>query len=222
MRRRLLIAATLAAGLALAPSSHAVEAPKSAQVTDPASDANFINDNAPVSSPLIPPNPANNNPTPVGSEPTADILAIEWKTLKAAGATKGFTVTMYLTAAPTKSGILFRATSSTADCSTLWFQWYTSDPGNTPQGSLRHTCDGTQVVPIPVKVVENTITWTYEFSNKDLPNAQVRTGVDIAELGGHARPFITNPTCVDVTRCTTNPLQYDTTNNFAGPYKVGS
>lgn len=220
MRRRPLILAALAAGLAFAPTSYSVEPSKTAQVTDPESDANYLNDNAPIVLPVE--NPANNNPTPVGSDAAADILSIEWKTLKSGGTTKGFTVTMVLKAAPTGGGVLFRATSETADCSTLWFQYYTDDPKTTPQASLRHTCDGAAaVVPIAAKVVDNSIVWTYEFGAKDLPKV-VKSGTEIIGLGGHSRDYVSNPSCVDVTRCTTNPVQIDVTNNVDGPYKVGS
>lgn len=217
MKLRVLTAAALTAGLAFAPTSHAA----GPQVTDPASDANHLNDNAPISSPLLPDNPQNNNPTPAGSDDAADILSIEWKTLKQKKLVTGFTVTMTLKGAPTKSGLLYRATSETADCSTLWFQYYSTDPKNTPQASLRHTCDGTQVVPIPTKVVGNTIVWTFLYKDKNMPKI-VKKGTEIVRLGGHSREFVTNPACVDVTRCTTNPAQSDVTNNVPGPYKVGS
>jgi len=219
MRRRPVLAAALAAAVLLGPWSHAAE--PAPQVTDPESDANYLNDNAPVSSPLFPDNPANNNPTPVGSNAGADITSIIYTSTTVKGVVKGFTVRMTLKAEPTKEAMLFRATGNTAECSTLWFQYYTVDPKNTPQASLRHTCDGTQVVPIPVNVAGNTITWNFEFSNANMPKA-VRKGSEIVKLGGHSRPFVVNPACADVTKCTTNPLQADTTNNFAGPYKVGS
>jgi hypothetical protein len=217
MRARLVLATATAAALSLLlPGAHAA----GPQVTDPASDANHINDNAPIVLPVN--NPANNNPTPVGSDDAADILSIEWKTTKKKATVTGFQVVMTLKAAPTKSGLLYRATSETADCSTLWFQYYSSNPGNTPQGSLRHTCDGSAaVVAIPTKVVKNTIVWDFAFADKNMPRL-VKTGTEIIELGGHSREFVTNPQCVDVTRCTTNPIQADVTDNVPGPYKVGS
>ncbi len=224
MRRRPLLALALASAVTLGPwASAAAPAP---QVTDPANDANYLNDNSPLVLPVN--NPFNNNPTPVGSDAGSDILSIEWaslstvKTKKAKSVLKGFTVTMVLSAAPTDPGVLFRATSETADCGTLWFQYYTSDPKTTPQASLRHTCDGgAVVVPIATQVVGKTIVWTFEFGAKDLPKV-VKKGTDIIDMGGHSRDYVSNPTCVDATRCTTNPVQIDVTDNVPGPYKVGS
>lgn len=231
MKLRAVAAAALAAGMAFTPSSHAA----GPQVVDPPGDANHVNDNAPVVLPAD--NPANNNPTPVGSDDPSDILSIEWKSLKE-GKKKvltGFTVVMTLKAAPTKAGMLYRATSETPDCGTLWFQYYTTKPSLTPQASLRHTCGGgaAVVVPIPTKVIGTTIGWTFLFKDKNMPKV-VKKGTDITGLGGHSREFVDNPQCLpnylaippspapDATKCTTNPVQADVTNNVPGPYKVGS
>lgn len=229
MKLRVLAVAAISAGLAFAPASHAA----GPQVTDPSGDANHINDNAPVVLPVD--NPANNNPTPVGSDDAADILSIEWKTLRdKKKAVTGFTVTMALKAGPTKAGMLYRATSETTECTTLWFQYYTSKPSLTPQASLRHSCSGSSVVvPIPAKVVGKTIVWTFLFKDKNMPKL-VKKGSAITGMGGHSREFKDNPQCLpnylgippsaapDPTKCTTNPVQADVTDNVAGPYKVGS
>jgi len=224
MRRRPILALALASAVALGTwASAAAPAP---QVTDPASDANYLNDNSPLVLPVN--NPANNNPTPVGSDGGSDILSIQWATLKsvktkkAKSVVKGFTVTMTLTEAPGTAGVLYRATGETADCTQVWFQYYTDDPKTTPQGSLRHTCDGAVVVvPVATKVVDKTIVWTFEFGAKDLPKV-IKAGTEIIDLSGHSRDYVSNPTCVDASRCTTNPTQIDTTDVFPGPYKVGS
>ncbi|HVE63039.1 MAG TPA: hypothetical protein VNB94_04495 [Mycobacteriales bacterium] len=232
MRRRPLLAAALTGAVVLGPWAFAAPAAPAPQVTDPENDANYLNDNSPLVLPAE--HPFNNNPTPVGSDGTADILSIEWATLKstpakpkkgkkaAAPVVKGFTVTMALKEAPGTAGVLYRATAETADCTQLWFQYYTDAPSTTPQASLRHTCDGgVVVVPVATAVVGKTIVWTFEFGAKDLPKV-VKAGTDIIDMGGHSRDYVSNPTCIDASRCTTNPTQIDVTNNVPGPYKVGS
>lgn len=226
MRTRALLLAALVAGLAPATPSSAM----GPQVVDKADDANYLNDNSPVTLPAE--HQYNDNPTSVGSTAAADILTVEWKSLyDKRRALRGYTVTMKLKAPPTKPGVLYRATAVAEGCPTLWLQYHSTKPRSTPPGSLRHTCGGGDPVPgpesadvvsVPAKVAGNAIVWTVEFG-RGAP-AGFRKGTVIGELAAHTRDFVDNPACVngDPTRCTTNPTQYDVTNKATATFAIGS
>lgn len=217
MRVRPLSAALLAAGVALATPASAV----GPQIVDKADDANYLNDNSPVLTPVE--NPLNHNPTPVGSTAAADILSVEWRSLYGGrNVLLGFTVTMVLKAAPAKQGVLYRAMAETDSCTQLWLQYYSSRPQHTPQTSLRHTCDGSVVVvAAPARVQGSTIVWTVDLRAKSTP-PQVTKGTELRGLSAHTRDFVDNPDCVlDDSRCVTSPTQYDTTRTASATYTVG-
>lgn len=167
--RRIVVAPVLAALSLLMPNASAA----GPQITDPANDANFVNSQG---QPILGSLP-NNTPTPVGSQSYADVLSVEWKTLKTTKTVKkkkvttvtGFQVVTTLSGAPTPpSGttIVYRMLGTTPNCPYFGVVHYSSklsDP-TTPQTALRDNCFGKTTARLtalpPVVINGSTLTWT--------------------------------------------------------------
>ena len=170
----------LAATVLLAPGAHAA----GPQVTDPASDANGVNGQQVGAAAALP----QNNATPVGSQAYADVLSVEWKTLRTKGKPTGFSVVMTLSAAPTPpagTSLVYRMLG-TGPCGTFFgVVYYTkksSDP-SIPVSAIRDDCnDVTRLTPIATPVVNGgTVTWTVPLTAipKGLP---VKLGTVLKDL----------------------------------------
>src|SRR5687768_1464230 len=182
MRRRPVLAFTLATAVALAPWANAADP----QVTDPAGDANFINNQATPQVPI-----PGDTATPVGSQDYADVTSILWENATVKGQ-PGFKVTVTLTGAPTPPApttIVYRILGKSACEGTNPFfgvAYYTtpgSDPEQ-PQSAIRDNCvDATTrltAIDLPV-IKDNTITWSAPLSA--IPaDAGVKAGTTITDL----------------------------------------
>ena len=139
------------------------------QITDPANDANFANGQGFV-------NGFNNNATPVGTQGYADVLSVQWTTLRTTKVVKrkkvttvvGFQVQTKLSAPPTPpqgTTIVYRMLGKTPLCGFFGVAYYTtplSDP-ETPQSAIRDNCVNgtTRLTKIaPPYINGSTITWT--------------------------------------------------------------
>lgn len=171
---RLALAAAAATLAVLAPHVSAAPAP---QIVDPANDANFLNGQG---QPLLASAP-NNNATPAGSQAYADVLSVQWTTVKTTKIVKrkkvttvtGFSVQAKLSGAPTPpqgTVVVYRMLGSTPLCPYFGVVYYSkplSDPAS-HQTALRDNCNGastarlTKIAPAVIK--DGTITWTVPLS----------------------------------------------------------
>lgn len=170
---RLAVAAAVASLALLVPTANAAPGP---QITDPANDANGVNSQGQPLARSVP----NNNATPVGSQAYADVLSVQWTTLKTTKIVKrkkvttvtGFSVKATLSAAPTPpqgTVVVYRMLGSTPLCGFFGVVHYSkplSDP-STPQTALRDNCVNTttrltKLAPAVIK--DATITWTVPLS----------------------------------------------------------
>ncbi|HVF05478.1 MAG TPA: hypothetical protein VNA20_11620 [Frankiaceae bacterium] len=167
--RRIVVAPVLTALSLLMPTASAA----GPQITDPANDANFVNSQG---QPLLATVP-NNTPTPAGSQSYADVLTVEWKTLKTTKVVRrkrvttvtGFQVVATLSGAPTPpqgTTIVYRMLGTTPNCPYFGVVHYSSklsDP-TTPQTALRDNCFGkttARLTAIPAVAIKgSTLTWT--------------------------------------------------------------
>jgi hypothetical protein len=174
--RRLALAGALAAGALLVPHAHAA----GPQVIDPAGDANFTDNGA-----------TRDQELPAGNQAYADVLSVEWKTVKDKKKKAiGFQVVTTLAAPPTAPNgttLVYRMLGTSA-CGTFFgVVYYTrkgSDPTQ-PQSAVRDNCteDGvTRLTEIPLPVIkESTITWTVPF--KSIPAAaKTKLGTTLSAL----------------------------------------
>jgi len=180
MRTRLL-ALALVGGLAVAAvPAHAAKAKP--QITDPAGDANGVNDQGLVTGSPIP--SGQSGPADLSQ---ADITAVQFATTfvtkKAHGKTvkvpTGLTVTMTLAAAPTLPNIIYRVAASSTSCETLFFEFSTapndSEPGSARCAAALPNPSG----PVAVKSVAvkgNSITWTVPLTS--IPKNTVLSSLD--------------------------------------------
>ena len=170
--RRLVVAPAIAALALIAPPATAA----GPQITDAANDANFLNSQG---QPLLE-DVGNNHPTPAGSQGYADVLSVEWKsvkTTKKVGRKKvttvtAFTVTTTFSAAPTppaQTTVVYRMLGSTPACGFFGVAYYSkplSDP-TTPQSAIRDNCGArpTRLTKIALPVINgSTMTWTVPIS----------------------------------------------------------
>ena len=170
--RRLAVAPALVTLALLAPSANAA----GPQVTDLPNDANFVNDQGQPGARTA--GVTGNHATPAGSQAYADVVSVEWKTLKTTKKVKkktvttvtGFTVTAKLSGAPTPPQgtiVVYRMLGTTAKCGFFGVAYYStklSDP-TTPQSAVRDNCAGsdtpTRLTPIAMPVISgSTMTWT--------------------------------------------------------------
>lgn len=166
--RRIVVAPVLAALSLLMPNATAA----GPQVTDPANDANFINSQG---QPLLAQAPSNRD-TAAGSQAYADVLSVEWKTLKTTKVVKrkkvttvtGFQVVTTLSATPKPPEgtiVVYRMLGTTPLCPFFGVAWYStklSDP-TTPQSAIRDNCNSkpTRLTPIAAPVINDKVmTWT--------------------------------------------------------------
>lgn len=170
--RRLAVAPVLVSLAFLAPSVGA--APVAPQITDAAGDANFVNSQGNTGPYYTIPN---NQQTPAGSQEYADVVSVQWSTLKATKkvgkktvtTVTGFQVVATLTGAPKPPDgtiVVYRMLGTTPACPYFGVVHYSSplsDP-TTPQTALRDNCNGAttaRLTKIPAAVIkEKTITWT--------------------------------------------------------------
>ena len=186
MRIRLATAAA-AAGIAVAAlPGHAATAPKP-QITDPAGDANAVNDQGVVTGGPIPGDAA--GPADVAQ---ADITSVQLATTfaskkshgKLVKVPTGFTVTMTLSAAPTVPDVFYRVAAGSASCDNLFFE-YSTAPNDSEPGSAR--CAATLPAPSgpvalkSVVVKGNSITWTVPI--KSIPKNTVLSSLDAQTRG---------------------------------------
>lgn len=166
--RRIVLPALAALALAVPP----VSAAPGPQITDPANDANFLNGQGFVEE--------DNHATPVGSQAYADVLSVQWTTLKSTKrvgrrtvtTVTGFQVQTKLSAAPTPpqgTTVVYRMLGSTPLCGFFGVVWYTtplSDP-TAHQSALRDNCNDkpTRLTKIAPPVINGaTMTWTVPLS----------------------------------------------------------
>ena len=174
--RRLALAGALAAGALLVPTAHGA----GPQVVDPAGDANFTDNGV-----------TRNTVLPVANQAYADVLSVEWKTVKdKKKKVTGFQVVTTLAAppvAPNGTTVVYRMLG-TSTCGTFFgVVYYTtkgSDPTQ-PQSAVRDNCtaDGvTRLTALPLPVIKgNTMTWTVPF--KSIPGAaKVKLGSTLTAL----------------------------------------
>lgn len=189
MRR--LVAAPVLASLALLMPSASAAGP---QITDPANDANFINSQGSTGPYYTIPH---NQPTPVGSQQYADVLSVQWKSIKTTKVVRrkkvttvtGFQVITTLQGEPkppSGTTIVYRMLGTTANCPYFGVVWYTtplSDP-TTPQSAIRDNCFGkstARLTAIPAPVISGkTLTWTVPI--KAIP-VDTKVGVGTALTG---------------------------------------
>jgi len=162
-----LILPALAALSLLAPSASAA----GPQITDPANDANFLNGQN--FAPEVP----NNNTTPAGSQAYADVLSVQWTTLKTTKVVKrkrvttvtGFQVQTKLSAAPTPpdgTTVVYRMLGTTPLCPYFGVVWYSTPLSDktAPQSALRDNCNGASTARLtklaPPVINGATMTWT--------------------------------------------------------------
>jgi hypothetical protein len=158
MRARLLALATLSTAALAAPA--ALAGAPTPQVTDPAGDANFVDQG--VGGPGV--------SAPFGSQSYGDVVSVLWASTK-----KAFTVTATLSGPPTPASgttLVYRMLGQVADDASLYLGpvYYTtksSDPAQ-PQSALRDNLDSegaTRLTPIDLpKISGSTITWTIPFT----------------------------------------------------------
>ena len=187
MRVRLLLAPALAA-LVLTPGLAGAAAP-APQITDPANDANAVNVTV-VNHPATSGEPFyGNNPTPVGSQPFADVLSVTWTqttvTVKKKKKVTGFTVTAVLSAppvAPDGRGVVYRMLSDVkGDHAKYLGPVYYSRASDAPAGAQSALRDNlgaaNRLTPLLLpKIVGSTMTWTVPI--KAIPKEfQLKTAV---------------------------------------------
>jgi hypothetical protein len=193
MRTRLL-ALALVGGLAVAAvPAHAAKAKP--QITDPAGDANGVNDQGFITGSPLPSGQA--GPADLSA---ADITAVQFATAfvtkKSHGRTvkvpTGLTVTMTLAAAPTLPNLIYRVAATSTSCAALFFEFSTA-PNDSEPGSARcAAAPPTPSTPVAVKSVTvkgNAITWTVPLTSipkntvlSDL-NAQTRQVTQTPAIG---------------------------------------
>lgn len=187
MRIRLLTLAA-AAGMAVAAVPSHAAAPKP-QITDPAGDANAVNNQALG---VGPDSSASTGPAELAA---ADITGVTFQSTfktkkvkkKVVKVPTGFTVTMALDAAPTLPNIIYRVSANGGGCGTSIFFEYTTG------GSTVVRCPNADVTkpsldyPVGAAVVKgSTITW--KLSSKAIP-----VGSTLSTLNAQTRQQITTP-----------------------------
>jgi hypothetical protein len=154
--RRLALAGALAAGALLVPHAQAAAKP---QVTDPAGDANFSA-------------AAGGQEAAVGNQAYADVLSVEWKSVKKKGKVTAFQVITTLSSAPTPpqgTSIVYRMLGKTPKCGFFGVAYYTKQHSDAslPQSAVRDNCIDatTRLTKIALPVIAgSTITWTVPVS----------------------------------------------------------
>jgi hypothetical protein len=180
------------ASMAHAAAPKAPAAPVAVTITDPAGDANAINDQS-TGAPV----PSTATPTQVAA---ADIISISWKTLvttqkvgkKIVNVPTAMQVKMTLSGAP-QLNTIYRVTTATGDCTTFWLN-YSQLADGAAAAALQHNCPGftassatssTESVSLDTfKLDANSITWT--IPAKLLPKA-IKVGTQVTALSGHTR-----------------------------------
>lgn len=179
MRRRPILAAALATAVAFGPWASAAEP----QVTDPANDANFLNNQGyPVPAP-------GNNPTPVGSQGYADVLSVLWEKVgRDVKVTATFTAPP---APPSPTRLVYRMLGKVGESCTfvgvVWYSTKSSDP-SIPKSAVRDSCTGETVLTeiAEPKIEGNKMIWTAPLAK--FPKAAIAAGqltdlrVEIREL----------------------------------------
>jgi len=158
--------------MAVALPAHAAKAP---EISDPAGDANLLNDQSFGAS--VP-----EQSTPVDLS-AADITKVDLATTKKGRKVTGFTITMTLSAAPTVPDVFYRVSASTASCGTLFFEYSTSP--TTAGGSARCVAelptDPSKAVKLTSVVVKgSSVVWT-------VPVKSIPKGSSLANLDGQTR-----------------------------------
>lgn len=141
MRRRPLLALALASCVALGPWASAAD--PTPQVTDPAGDANFANNQG---QPGVPAPNDNNNPTPAGSQDYADVLSVLWEKV---GSDVRITATFKGAPAPLPgTSLVYRMLGTTPDCPFVGVVWYStkSSDATIPKSAVRDNCTGETVL----------------------------------------------------------------------------
>lgn len=168
--RRIVMPALVALAV-LAPSVSAA----GPQITDPANDANFLNGQN------LAPGAPNNNATPVGSQAYADVLSVQWTTVKMTKVVKrkrvtvvtGFQVQTKLSAPPTPPDgtiVVYRMLGTTPLCPYFGVVWYSTPLSDktAPQSALRDNCNGrtsARLTKLAAPVINgSTMTWTVPIS----------------------------------------------------------
>lgn len=186
-RLRVVIATAVAVTTVAVP---AAAAPAS-QVTDPVNDANG---GGYWGSP--------DTPTPVGSQPYADVTSVLFTTTKAwkqvggrrVAVVTGFTVAMRLAEPPVPPAdtvAVYRVLASGPGC-LFGIDHYTSPPGTQPQSAVQEWCRTPSIrrtAIAPPAISGNTITWTVPLSAVP-KNAKVGVGTTLTDLHFevHLRP----------------------------------
>ena len=171
MRKALALVAVAALSFGLASTSEAAVKPKPKPklpvskpltVTDPAGDANAINDQ----DELLPAAPPEQS-TPQGQRTAGDIVSWSVGRMDDGKAVTGIVASMTLSAAPDQ-GTDYRIQASTPTCPYFWFelQW---TPGLGQSAYLRNDCakNGTTVFDkiVELTIKDKTITWTLPLKN---------------------------------------------------------
>lgn len=186
MRARLLSLALAGATAGLAMPAHAAKAP-TPQITDPAGDANGLNDQG-VGAPV----PEQTTPA---ADAGADITSVLFQsTVTGKGKKKqvtGFTITLALAGAP-QPGTIYRVAGAAGSCASLFFEYTTSLTATKP-GSAR--CAGiptsTPVDITDASVKGNSVVWTVPVSS--FPVGTVISGLNAQTRFNATSPGITAP-----------------------------
>lgn len=162
MRRNVAAVVAVAGIVALGQPSVAAPAP---QVVDPANDANGGAHGG-----------ASDTPTPVGSQPYADVVSVQFATTKAMGkaggrnvlVVTGFTVAMRLTEPPVPPAgtvAVYRVLASGPRC-LFAVDHYTRPPAGQPQSAVQEWCGPSirrKALAAP-RITGSTITWIVPLS----------------------------------------------------------
>ena len=187
MRIRLATAVAVAGIAVAALPGHAATAPKP-QITDPAGDANGINDQLGGVFSV----PSTSTPADLsGADITSVLFTSTFKTKLVNGkrvkVPSGFTVSMALAEAP-MSNVIFRVAANTASCGTSVFFEYAGGGDSTVRcPSTSTTGEDTVYKAAPAKVKGTTITWT-------LPISSFPAGTSFTDLNAQTRQYTPVPT----------------------------
>lgn len=193
MRSRLVAAAAVAGIAVAAAPGYAAKAHKP-QITDPAGDANGVNDQgigAPIPSTATPADDSAADMTSVAFASTFKIKKVKGKTVKVP---TGFTVTMKLGAAPVPE-TFYRITVAIPSCEDLFLEYGT----DVAAGGTAMRCpalpggDETDYTIPDAVVKSNTIVWT-------VPVAALSAGTTLSSLHAETRanPAVVTAPAIDI------------------------
>lgn len=208
MSARRTVTLVLVAGLAAAgPPAFAAGklAPsKPLVITDPAGDANGINDQGGIVPADIPSQGGQ------GGRTAADILSVSVGRLDNGKKVLGVTATFVLAAAPDQ-GTIYRLQLSSPECKIFWLS-YNVPIGGPISANVADDCDtaGTTVsTPLTATVKDKTVTIEAPFTklNKKIAVGTVLSGA-YGETKGHAYTGVRNPTVPTIDQTTTATTTY--------------